>query len=314
MVAIGGITRLTDSGLSMVDWRPIMGSLPPLNQAEWQASFNAYKSSPEYIELNNHFTLSDYKGIFWWEFIHRSIGRLLGIVFIIPFIFFVARKRIKGNLLKWCLVILSLGALQGYLGWYMVESGLFNRPYVSQFRLAIHLSMAFTIISVIWWVLLMIQNKERNQSGGGIRALGLAFFALVCIQIIYGAFVAGLDAGLVHNTWPLMDGYFIHPASFGMDSLLANLTENKSGVQFVHRTLGIIVFVFGLFLFSRSRHAFTQTQKNALTTIAIVVILQFILGIATLLAGVPLLIAVLHQLGALTLLLASVRVIYYFKR
>ena len=196
----------------------------------------------------------------------------------------------------------------------MVESGLFDRPYVSQFRLAIHLGMAFSIISVIWWVLLILQNKERNQSGGGIRALGLVFFTLVCIQIIYGAFVAGLDAGLVHNTWPLMDGHLIHPATFGADSLISNLTENKSGVQFVHRTLGIVVFCLGLFLFSRSRHAFTQTQKNALTTVAAVVILQFILGVVTLMAGVPLLIAVLHQLGALTLLLASVRVIYYFKR
>ena len=314
MVAVGGITRLTDSGLSMVDWRPIMGSLPPLNEQEWNEAFDAYKKSPEFKEFNKHFELQDFKEIFWWEFIHRSIGRLLGIVFMVPFLYFLAKKRVEKSLLKWLLLILFMGGFQGWLGWYMVDSGLQFEPHVSQFRLAAHLCMAFATISVIWWTDLKLQNKPRNQSGGGIRPLALVFLGLVIIQIVYGAFVAGLDAGWVHNTWPLMDGYVVHPASFGGDSLLFNLTENKSGVQFAHRVLGIVVFIFGLFLFTRSRHAFTQPQKNSLTTVAIVVMIQFGLGIATLMAEVPIWLGVLHQLGALTLLLATIRVIYFYKR
>lgn len=307
MVAIGGITRLTDSGLSMVNWSPIMGTLPPLSIDEWQETFDAYKASPEFVELNYDFGLDEFKSIFWWEYIHRSLGRLIGLVFFIPFCFFLFTKKLTKKLVKQLVVVFIMGGLQGLLGWYMVKSGLINEPRVSHYRLAAHLITAFATISYLWWIIGGIREPANEAKGNKvIHSFLIAFLAVTSLQIIYGAFVAGLDAGLVHNTWPLMDGYAVHPAVGVFDSFWMNVLENRSGVQFVHRSMAIVVLAIGLYLGFRNWDGMTPRQRGILTIIGYVVVGQFTLGVLTLMFAVPLWLGVLHQLGALTLLLAIV--------
>lgn len=307
MVAIGGITRLTDSGLSMVNWNPIMGTLPPLSVEQWQETFDAYKTSPEFKELNYDFDLSEFKSIFWWEYIHRLLGRLIGLVFFIPFCFFLFTKRLSKKLVKQLVVVFLMGGLQGLLGWYMVKSGLINEPRVSHYRLAAHLITAFATISYLWWIIGGIKEPSNSSQGNKpIHSFLVAFLAITTLQIVYGAFVAGLDAGLVHNTWPLMDGYAVHPAVGVFDSFWMNVLENRSGVQFVHRSLAVVVLVVGLYLGFKNWKDLNINQRNILTYVGYVVVIQFTLGVLTLMFAVPLWLGVLHQLGALTLLLTII--------
>lgn len=313
IVVIGGITRLTESGLSMVDWRPIMGSLPPLNAEAWNIAFDKYKSSPQFLEHNSHFELADFKSIFWWEYIHRAFARFISLVFMIPFLIFLATRKVSTPLLVRLLVILVLGGTQGLIGWYMVKSGLIDVPRVSHFRLAAHLLTAFTTISYIYWVILELKYEKEvlHEKMKPFKKWSVALLLMVFFQIMYGAFVAGKDAGLIHSTWPLMDGHFIHPSTLSFDALWENLLFNSSMIQFVHRTLAILVFVFVWALkWEAVKRKLSGTVHKTFTQMAWVVTAQFVLGVGTLLLKVPISLAVLHQFGALVLLLLVVRSLF----
>lgn len=316
MVMIGGITRLTESGLSIVDWNPIMGSIPPLNDTDWQTTFEKYKTSPQYIELNNHFGLAEFKSIFWWEFIHRQWGRLIGMVFFIPFIIFLIKKKISKKLLPKLLIVMFLGAFQGFLGWYMVKSGLVNEPRVSHYRLAAHLLTAFLTISYIFWIILEHSPKSKDSVYlSNFKSWSVSFLILLTVQILYGAFVAGLDAGTIFNTWPLMDGSFIHSSVTIMKPLWHNFIENRAGIQFVHRSLAILVAVYAFSMWFKARNEkMGKQQKKAVKIVATLVVFQFALGVFTLIFAVPISLGVLHQLGALLLLLASLYQLFLFKK
>ncbi|MBI1183438.1 heme A synthase [bacterium] len=313
MVLIGGITRLTDSGLSMVDWKPIMGSLPPLNKQQWADAFEQYKNSPQFKEHNYHFELANFKSIFWWEYIHRLWGRIIGLVFILPFLWFLVRKKLSKPLIARLVVVLLLGSFQGFMGWYMVKSGLVDVPRVSHFRLAAHLLTAFLSISYIYWISLELAHERGNRYTGltNFKRWNIALLVLVVLQITYGAFVAGKDAGLMHNTWPKMDGYFIHPAATALDSLWESATYNSSMIQFIHRSLAIVLFVFVLSLvWEAAKRKIGGALRSTYKIMGFVVLIQFLLGVFTLLFRVPISLALLHQLGALVLLLSTLRALY----
>ncbi len=234
MVIIGGITRLTNSGLSMVEWNLIMGVVPPLNEQEWLTIFNQYKQFPEYQQVNFMFTLEEFKSIFFWEYLHRLIGRLIGIIFIIPFLYFLIRKKLSKRLIVQCIFILAMGSLQGYLGWWMVKSGLVNNPDVNHYRLAIHLLAAFLTFAYTLWVALeLIYENEKRIEVPYLRKWLFTLFVITILQIIYGAFVAGLNAGFVLNTWPLMGDKWIADAVTTLKPLWINFINGIGGVQFI---------------------------------------------------------------------------------
>lgn len=309
MVIVGGITRLTNSGLSMTDWHLITDTLPPLTEAKWQEAFNQYKQFPEYklINVHNDFTLSDYKFIYFWEWFHRFIGRAIGMVFIVPFIYFLIRKKLDNSTIKKCIILLGLGGLQGFFGWFMVKSGLIDNPDVSHFRLALHLTTAFITFAYTFWVALDLIYPVKRNVEKSLRTIARYTLFFLLLQIIYGGFVAGLNAGLIHNHWPLMsDGQFIHDSVFlEQDSLLLSFTEGKSGVQFVHRTLAYVVVAFILFLYFKSKNFnLDYNQKKGIQTLVLLVFVQFALGVFTLLYGVPLWLGLIHQINAFFLLSA----------
>jgi len=309
MVVVGGITRLTNSGLSMTDWHLVTDTFPPLTEAKWQETFERYKQFPEYkkINIHNNFTLDDYKFIYFWEWFHRFIGRIIGMVFLIPFIYFLIKKRLSSETIKKCVVLLGMGALQGFLGWFMVRSGLIDNPDVSHFRLSLHLTFAFITFAYTLWVALDLIYPERNTPVLPLRNIARYALVFLLIQIIYGGFVAGLNAGLIHNHWPLMsDGQFLHESVLlEKDSWLLRLTEGKSGVQFVHRTMAYIVVGMILFLaFKSHKFYLTKDQKSGITALVVMVFLQFGLGVFTLLYSVPLWLGLTHQIMAFFLLTA----------
>ncbi len=306
MVVIGGVTRLTQSGLSMVEWKPLLGIMPPLSDGEWQELFGEYQRYPEYWVLNYGMTLDDFKLIFWFEYTHRLWGRLIGLVFLVPFLYFLARGRIAKRLGLHLGGIFALGALQGVLGWYMVKSGLVKDPAVSQYRLAAHLAAAFAIYAYILWIALgLLAGRPVRARGSGVRGLKrLAIFvmALVSLTVISGAFVAGLDAGLSYNTFPLMGGQWVPDEILLLDPPMANFFENVATVQFDHRVLGILTLaaVILLWLISR-RFELPARARLALGLTLAMAVLQPGLGIATLLLVVPVSLAAAHQAGALAL-------------
>lgn len=309
MVVVGGITRLTNSGLSMTDWHLVTDTFPPLSEEKWQHAFEEYKKFPEYqkINIHNNFTLDDYKYIYFWEWFHRLIGRVIGMVFIIPFIYFLIKKRIDPSTLKKCFVLLGMGALQGFFGWFMVKSGLIDDPDVSHFRLSLHLTFAFLTFAYTLWVALDLIYPERKAPVLVLRKWARIALIVLLIQIVYGGFVAGLNAGLVHNTWPLMsDGQLIHDSVFiERPTLLQNLTEGQSGVQFVHRTMAYVVVALILALYFKGKKLGVDTQqKQGLNALVIIVFLQFTLGVLTLLFRVPLWLGLTHQVVAFFLLTA----------
>lgn len=309
MVVVGGITRLTNSGLSMTDWHLVTDTLPPLTEAKWQEAFDRYKQFPEYqkINIHNDFTLSDYKFIYFWEWFHRFIGRIIGLVFIVPFIYFLIKKKIDRATINKCLVLLGMGALQGFFGWFMVKSGLVDDPDVSHFRLSLHLTFAFITFAYTLWVALDLIYPDRKAPNIPLKKIAQITLILLLLQIIYGGFVAGLNAGLLHNHWPLMsDGQFIHESVFiEQKTLFLNLVEGKSGVQFVHRTLAYIVVGFILYLYYKGKKQGLDTQqKNGINALIFLVFLQFALGVFTLLYFVPLWLGLTHQVNAFFLLTA----------
>jgi cytochrome c oxidase assembly protein subunit 15 len=309
MVVVGGITRLTNSGLSMTDWHLVTDTFPPMTEEKWSQAFEEYKKFPEYqkINIHNDFTLSDYKFIYFWEWFHRFIGRIIGLVFIIPFVYFLIKKKIDRPTLNKCFVLLGMGALQGFFGWFMVRSGLVDNPDVSHFRLSLHLTFAFLTFAYTLWVALDLIYPNRQQAFLPLRKIARFTLVFLLLQIIYGGFVAGLNAGLIHNHWPLMsDGQFIHESvMLEKDSWILRLTEGKSGVQFVHRTLAyVVVGLILLLAFKSHKFDLSKQQKQGINALVIIVFVQFVLGVFTLLYSVPLWLGLTHQVVAFFLLTA----------
>lgn len=311
MVMVGGITRLTNSGLSMTDWHLVTDTFPPLTDEKWVDAFEEYKKFPEYqkINIHNDFTLSDYKFIYFWEWFHRFIGRIIGIVFIVPFIYFLIKKQLNSETIKKCFVLLLMGGFQGFLGWYMVKSGLIDNPDVSHFRLALHLTFAFITFAYTLWVALDIIYPERKPAVKSLQRIAWIALVVLIIQIIYGGFVAGLNAGLVHNHWPLMsDGQFFHESiTIEQSTLLKSFTEGRSGVQFIHRTFAyVVVFMMMMLYFKSKKNRLNRIQKKGVKSLILIVFIQFALGVFTILFHVPLWLGLAHQLVAFVLLSAMV--------
>ena len=304
MVLIGGITRLTDSGLSMSTWN-LLGGAPPLNLEEWQDAFNIYKETPE-GKVNSHFILEDFKRIFFWEYLHRMMGRLLGLVFIIPFVYFLIKKRLSKKLIIQSSLLLIMGGVQGLIGWWMVKSGLVDKPDVSHFRLAVHLITAFLTCAYTFWVALsLIFPKHKTESPLMFKPL-LILFILVIIQIIYGAFVAGLKAGRIYTTWPKMGNQWI-PESVVLDP--------GAQAQFIHRTLAIIILGFTLYIWKKKQNIkISKTSNAAVNTVVTIIIIQVLLGIFTLIMSAPITLALIHQIIAFLLLMSLVWCLFIFKK
>jgi len=304
MLVIGGATRLTHSGLSMMTWDPLMGWIPPLTDAAWLESFKHYQKIPEFHQLNPDMNLEGYKGIFMLEYIHRVWGRLIGIFFLLPFLYFLIAGKLHKSLRPQLITMFALGGLQGLLGWYMVSSG-FDNPHVSQYRLTAHLMAAFLIYTYIFWValgLLFPRNEASLFEVGVLRRLMVALVALMAVTIAAGGFVAGLKAGFAYNTFPLMDGHFI-PEGYGMiEPFYLNFFENIAAVQFDHRLLAesVLIFVIGLWFYAR-RFELVGRAKLGFNLMLGMVAIQFTLGVATLVMVVPVPLGVAHQGGAMLL-------------
>ncbi len=317
MVIVGGITRLTHSGLSISNYKLISGTIPPMNDMEWQEAFDLYKQYPEYQKLNYNFTLQDFKDIYFWEWLHRVLGRLIGMVFIIPFLYFLITKQLTKPTIKKSVILLVMGGFQGFLGWYMVKSGLVDRPDVSHYRLAAHLTTAFLTFAYTFWVALDLIFPKRKDIEKGFRNLVRFGLIILIIQIIYGAFVAGLDAGWIHNHWPMMsEGKFMHETVYIEQSpLYKNFIEGKSGVQFVHRILAYLVVLFIIIIWRKSKQfILAKDQVIGITLLLIMVCVQFLLGVFTILLQVPVWLGVAHQVGAFLLLSAMVFTLHRFSK
>ncbi|MDA7557785.1 COX15/CtaA family protein [Flavobacteriaceae bacterium] len=305
MVIVGGITRLTHSGLSISNYKLISGTIPPLNELEWHDAFELYKQYPEYQKLNKHFDLQDFKDIYFWEWLHRVLGRFIGLVFLIPFIYFLIRKQLTKPTIKKTIILLCLGTFQGFLGWYMVKSGLVDNPDVSHYRLAAHLTTAFITFAYTFWVALDLIFPDKKVTNISFRNLVRFGLLILLLQIIYGAFVAGLDAGFIHNHWPLMnESQFMHNTVYiEQTPIYKNFIEGKSGVQFMHRILAYIVVLSILIIWRKGRKLkLNKHQKNGINLLLIMVGVQFLLGVLTLLFHVPVWLGVAHQVGAFILL------------
>ena len=305
MVVVGGITRLTESGLSMVRWEPISGTIPPLNEADWQAEFDAYRTSPEYQKINRGMSLSEFKEIFFWEYVHRLLGRFIGLAFALPLAWFAAKRAIPRGY-GWKLVgLLALGGLQGAIGWWMVASGLVDRPEVSHIRLAVHLLLALFIFALLIWTALDLARLARDPSArpAGISILGTWTLSALGLQLMFGAYVAGLDAGYAFNSWPKMGDEWFPSGTPMLEPFIVNFADNPIVVQFVHRWLAFVVAALAVGLALKAWRRGLQVPATALIA---AVALQIWLGIATLLTGVELWIAVAHQAMAALLLAAAV--------
>ena len=309
MVILGGATRLTGSGLSMVEWDPIFGIIPPLNEETWNETFALYRQSPEYLHINTGMELAGFKRIYWYEFSHRLLGRTIGTVFLLPFLFFLAKGWIKRPLIPKLVGMFVLGGLQGVLGWYMVKSGLVDNPHVSQYRLTAHLGLAVLIYAYMLQVALGLWYGTHRSTAvpAGLRGATGLLGVMVFITILSGGFVAGLKAGLAYNTFPLMDGHWIPEIMFLQQPLWRNFFENIATVQFDHRVLATLVFfsVVSLWLLAL-RRSLPAPVRTGMHLLLLAALLQVTLGISTLLLQVPVPLAVAHQAGALLLLTAVI--------
>jgi len=317
MVVVGGITRLTHSGLSMPDYKLISGTIPPINDQQWQEAFELYKQYPEYQKLNSNISLTEFKGIFFWEWLHRVIGRAIGLVFIIPFLYFIITRQLDKSTIKKTIILLILGGFQGFLGWYMVKSGLVDRPDVSHYRLAAHLTTAFVTFAFTLWVALDLIFPIKQTINKTYRNLIRIGLAILFIQIIYGAFVAGLDAGFIHNHWPMMsEGKFMHETVLTEKTpVYKNFIEGRSGVQFVHRILAFIVVISIAIIYIKGKKiAVSNYQLNGLNSLLILVGLQSLLGVLAILLQVPLWLGIAHQIGAFLLLSSMIFTLHRFSK
>ena len=302
MVFIGGVTRLTDSGLSMVEWKPILGFFPPLSHEEWLRVFELYKNTPEYKYYNKGMELDEFKIIFFWEYFHRFWGRIIGLIFIIPFLYFIIKKRLSQKNIISLTLILTLGTFQAVIGWWMVKSGLINKPDVSQYRLAIHLSNAFVIMFLLLWLILDLYEGESKIK------FNLTFFTLILVSvtIIAGSFVAGMDAGLMYNTYPLMNEKILPDQYLTLGYL--DPFENPGSAQFHHRHLGLLCLI--LFLFFYFKNYNKKEIRIRINVLLILILAQFFLGIFILLNYVPIIFASLHQVGAMMIFLIFISIIH----
>ena len=304
ILIIGGITRLTGSGLSMTDWKPIMGAIPPITEAQWEDAFEQYKQFPEYQQVNRGMSMAEFQFIFFWEYLHRMIGRLIGLVFIIPFGYFLVKKKFDAVQLKRAGLLLSLGVAQALMGWYMVQSGLIDVPHVSPYRLAAHLSLAFLIFGCCVWFALDMRSM-RKFTGNGAKELKiwlLAFMAILSLQVIWGAFVAGHHAGHIYNTFPKMHQYWIPPELWLMEPFVINFFENMVTVQWIHRVLATVLGIMAIIMWIRSYQINTSfTTKMWILAVFTVVLIQYLIGVFTLIWHVPIWLGVLHQAVAMVL-------------
>lgn len=303
MVVVGGATRLTDSGLSITEWKPVTGAIPPLSQEVWEEEFEKYKQIPEYIRINRGMSLEEFKTIYWWEWGHRFLGRLVGLAFFIPFVFFFFTKRIERPLLPHLIVMFGLGGVQGALGWYMVMSGLTERVDVSQYRLAAHLSLAFFVYGYMFWFATALWRSEvpRRISFNGLELGATVVVVAIFVQILLGAFVAGLNAGFIFNTWPLMDGSLIPRHLYPLESIWASAFEDVRTVQFNHRMFAYGLVVLVGWHYWKMNGSELQVQKTGNWLLGALVF-QVFLGIATILTVTRIEVALLHQAGAVLLL------------
>jgi heme a synthase len=302
MIVVGGATRLTDSGLSITEWRPVTGAVPPLSEAGWEAELEKYRQIPEYQEQNRGMSLDEFKFIYWWEWGHRQLGRTLGLVFAVPFFIFLVRGIAPRRLRPRLWILFALGGLQGAIGWWMVSSGLADRLDVSQYRLATHLSMAFVILGLTLWTALDLRyGAQVLTRRSGLFALAALFWAGVLVQIALGAFVAGLDAGRIYTSWPLFEGRLIPDGYLGGMPFWQAIFESRPAVQLQHRWFAYVLTVAGLLLAWRYRRQGTGAVSPLALLVPAVLIVQVLLGIATLVNAAPLSLSLLHQAGAIAL-------------
>ena len=310
IIFVGGLTRLTDSGLSITTWELFIGSLPPLTTEKWLEYFNLYKTIPEFKEQNFNMSISEFKVIFWWEWAHRQLGRLIGLTVLIPMIYFTFKNGFW--ILKKYGIIFILVCLQGFIGWYMVSSGLVDRVDVSHYRLSIHLFTAFIILSIVFWKFLQLTNLKENQIS--IRLYLIKFFILlIFLQIIIGAFVSGMDAGKIYNSWPMMGTNFFPDDSRYSEFLSLKVFDNPSIVQFLHRLLAYIIvinYIFLLFLTFKERN---KTVLKPVLIIGVILLFQVGLGIVTILSGVKIVYASLHQINSIFIILSTLYFLYISK-
>ena len=313
MVVVGGITRLTHSGLSIVEWQPIVGTVPPLDDSAWQEAFRKYQRTPEFRQINPGMDLAGFKHIFRWEYAHRLLGRLIGAAFLLPLLWFAARGRI-GRPLTWKLaVIFALGGLQGAMGWYMVQSGLVDDPRVSQYRLAAHLGMALLIYAAMLWIALdlLLPRSRGGDPASRPRRFAFILVALVFAMAISGSFVAGIHAGLAYNTFPLMNGHVVPPGMFVIDPWYLNFFGNIATVQFDHRLIAwLLAFLVPWFWLRVRRAGMARRARIAANLLLAALALQIALGIATLLNAVPVPLAAAHQAGAVLVFTAAVLAVH----
>jgi len=307
IVVVGGVTRLTHSGLSIVEWQPLVGAIPPLSQADWETLFAKYRETPEFRLVNFDIGLEGFKRIYWWEYAHRLLGRLIGAVFLLPFIWFLARGRLERTL-AWKLVgVFALGALQGALGWYMVQSGLVDDPRVSHLRLTAHLGVALAIFAAQLWIALdLLSREDRGPADPALAHAAGGLTAAVFVMALSGGMVAGLRAGLAYNTFPLMNGRLVPPEILQLEPWWRNFLYNMATVQFVHRAIAFLLLVLVVLFWWRALAApLGPRQRLACHLLVATLLLQVALGIATLLLVVPVALAAAHQAGAVLLLAAS---------
>jgi cytochrome c oxidase assembly protein subunit 15 len=312
MVVVGGATRLTHSGLSITEWAPIVGTMPPLSDADWQQAFAKYRATPEYRDVNHGMSLAEFKGIFWWEYFHRLLGRAIGVAFLVPYLYFLARRRLPEGYALPLAGIFVLGGMQGALGWYMVQSGLVDNPRVSHFRLTAHLGLALAIFTAMLWTALSLAapapalpNTRRART---LRGATAALVALVFVQALAGGLVAGLRAGFAYNTFPLMNGSLVPPELLMLEPAWKNVFWNMATVQFDHRMLAWVLVAVVAWLWWRVRadDTLSARARGASHLVLAALAIQFVLGAATVVLVVPLPLAVAHQAGAVALLAAAV--------
>ncbi len=320
MVVVGGVTRLTDSGLSIVEWQPIIGTMPPITQGDWDEMLEKYRASPQYQQINKGMSVDEFKSIFWWEYFHRLLGRLIGVVFFVPFVYFLIKKQIDKPLGLKLTGMFVLGGLQGFMGWYMVMSGLVDNPHVSQYRLTAHLGLAFVIFAALFWVALDLLSPEGGHQQmtkqlQSLRRFSIGLTSLIFVMVLSGGFVAGIRAGLAYNTFPLMNGHFIPPEIFMLEPWYRNFFDNMATVQFDHRLIAwILAFLVPLFWFKAMKAELPSTTRLACHLLLIMLAIQISLGIATLLNFVPIPLAAAHQGGAVLLFAAALWVSHRLRK
>lgn len=314
MIAVGGMTRLTDSGLSITEWKPVTGAMPPMNADAWASEFEKYKQIPEYQLQNAGMSLSEFKAIYWWEWGHRQLGRTIGLVWFLGFAGFALARKIPTGWTKKLVFIGALGGLQGAIGWWMVSSGLTgDRLDVASYRLATHLGLAFVILGFIAWYVFQLSRSEgelmqaRRARDGKLFGMSTGLMHFAFLQILLGALVAGIDAGRGFTDWPLMGGQFLPPDPLSITPIWRNFFEDAGLVQFMHRMAGYGLFIYGLVLWNRGRKSANRNTAAAFNMMAAILFLQVVLGIVTVLNGAPMHLGLAHQIGAVALFVAILR-------